>query len=139
MQITQLTDLAINRTSNRAPRVNFRNNLRQGDTSLTPLHFVYEAADCRIFYTPEMIVNVTAQWTTVANIAFKGNSSICVQGSTGKASLPNNSTVNSTSNGPSAPTSPSITPSTGGVGTMVLPLSISSTVFISLIAAFYCL
>jgi hypothetical protein len=28
------------------PGINFQNNLRKGDDSATPLHFVYEAANC---------------------------------------------------------------------------------------------
>lgn len=29
---------------------NFRNNIAEGDASITPLQFVYEAADCRLYY-----------------------------------------------------------------------------------------
>lgn len=34
--------------------VNFKNTIRRGDDLTTPLQFVYEAADCRLFYTPAM-------------------------------------------------------------------------------------
>jgi hypothetical protein len=73
-----------------AGSVNFRNNIRIGDTSVTPLQFVYEAADCRIWYTPEMLYDPTFLWSRVASIAFASNytygtpytSPYCVQGST---------------------------------------------------------
>ncbi|MCJ1265630.1 hypothetical protein MMC22_005510 [Lobaria immixta] len=51
-------------------RFNFLNRIRQGDTSVTPLQFVYEAADCRFFYTAEMHANVSTIWTRVASMAF---------------------------------------------------------------------
>ncbi|KAL9115960.1 MAG: hypothetical protein Q9227_000328 [Pyrenula ochraceoflavens] len=59
--------------------VNFRDGLRQGDPSGVPLQFRYETADCRIFYTPAMTVDVTALWKTVADTAFNGQSA-CVAG-----------------------------------------------------------
>jgi hypothetical protein len=52
--------------------VNSRDGLRQGDATQTPLQFVYEEADCRIYYTPEMVVDETAVWKTVADTAFLG-------------------------------------------------------------------
>lgn len=42
--------------------INFRNNIRQGDESETPLQHIYEAADCRFFYTAEMYANQAAVW-----------------------------------------------------------------------------
>jgi hypothetical protein len=59
--------------------VNARDGIREGDKEETPLHFVYEAADCRIYYTPAMVVDQEAVWKTVADTAFKGQSS-CVAG-----------------------------------------------------------
>ena len=69
--------------------VNARNNYRQGDTTQTPLQFVYEAADCRLWYTPAMIFNVTATWAAVARAQWGVNgTSMCVQNSTkGEGSL----------------------------------------------------
>ncbi|KAM3422157.1 hypothetical protein BST61_g2527 [Cercospora zeina] len=52
--------------------VNARDGYRQNDTSKIPLQFQYEPADCRIFYTPQMTVDMTAQWKTVADTAFNG-------------------------------------------------------------------
>ena len=43
------------------------------------MQFVYEKADCRIYYTPEMVVDETAVWKTVADTAFNGVSH-CVAG-----------------------------------------------------------
>ncbi|OAL33493.1 hypothetical protein AYO20_07179 [Fonsecaea nubica] len=69
-------------------RVNGFNAYRMGEPHNIPLHFAYEAADCRIWYTPEMIVDDTALWNRVAELAFSnrdGNvidSPYCVEGST---------------------------------------------------------
>ncbi len=69
--------------------VNGRNHFRFGDESETPLQFVYEAADCRMWWTREMLYDPVFLWERVANMAFterKGtqfNSKYCVQGSTG--------------------------------------------------------
>ncbi|KAJ4286656.1 hypothetical protein N0V90_012908 [Kalmusia sp. IMI 367209] len=60
--------------------VNFRDGIRDGDESETPLQFVYEDADCRILYTKAMTVDVTAIWKAVADSAF-GDKSHCVAGS----------------------------------------------------------
>jgi hypothetical protein len=86
------SQLPLERASNpaRAGSVNFRNNIRIGDKSVTPLQFVYEAADCRIWYTPEMLYDPTFLWSRVASIAFASNytygtpytSPYCVHGST---------------------------------------------------------
>lgn len=77
---------------------NMRNNIAEGDTSFTPLQFVYEAAECRLFYTPEHMSSVGAIWATVAEQAFGANGtepySLCVDGSTNqKSSLSGNATL----------------------------------------------
>jgi hypothetical protein len=87
-----ISEVPLERASSpaQAGSVNFRNNIRIGDNSVTPLQFVYEAADCRIWYTPEMIYNPTFLWSRVASIAFASNytygtpytSPYCVHGST---------------------------------------------------------
>ena len=59
--------------------VNARDGIRLGDETETPLQFVYEAADCRILYTAEMTVDVTALWKTVADSTWGGKSA-CVAG-----------------------------------------------------------
>ncbi|SMY28899.1 unnamed protein product [Zymoseptoria tritici ST99CH_1A5] len=62
--------------------INYRNAYRQGDETNTPLQFMYEPADCRIFYTPEMVVDQAAVWKTVADAAWNGVKR-CVAGSLG--------------------------------------------------------
>lgn len=64
--------------------VNWKNNYRQGDSSFTPLQYVYEAADCRFFYTPAMAVKQSLVWQRAYDIRW-GNGS-CVAGSTGHPS-----------------------------------------------------
>lgn len=62
--------------------VNFRDGIRDGDESNTPLQFVYEPADCRILYTKAMTVDVTAIWKAVADSTW-GSVSHCVAGDLG--------------------------------------------------------
>ncbi|KAF1828840.1 hypothetical protein BDW02DRAFT_593007 [Decorospora gaudefroyi] len=63
--------------------VNLKDNLRLGDTSATPLQFMFEAADCRMWVTSAMVTDVTAVWAGVADRMFRTNgSSACVEGST---------------------------------------------------------
>lgn len=64
------------------PVVNARDGIRKGDLEEVPLQFRYESADCRIFYTPEMVVDETAVWKTVADVAWNGKAS-CVAGGIG--------------------------------------------------------
>jgi hypothetical protein len=67
--------------------VNLKDNLRQNDNSNTPLEFVYEAADCRMWFTAKMISDVTEVWKGVADRMFMGNGTTsCVEGSTGDKS-----------------------------------------------------
>jgi len=44
-----------------------------------PAQFIYEAADCRLYYEPSMITNVTAIWKKVADAAW--GTGKCVAGS----------------------------------------------------------
>jgi hypothetical protein len=64
--------------------VNFRNNIRKGDESATPLQHIYQAADCRFFYTAEMYVDQTAVWDRAYDSTW-GNME-CIEGSTEHAS-----------------------------------------------------
>jgi hypothetical protein len=68
--------------------INFRDNLRQNDASKTPLEFIYEAADCRMFYTAPMINDVTMVWKGVVDRMFRDDQRkvACVQGSEGNPS-----------------------------------------------------
>ena len=64
--------------------VNGLNNYRMNDTTQTPLQFVNEAADCRLFYTPAMIQNISNVWSAVAQVQWGGSNSTvkCVANST---------------------------------------------------------
>lgn len=79
------TDLPLLRST--AAVVNARDGLRQGDETETPLQFVYEPADCRIFYTPEMTIDISASWRAVADSAFRGINH-CVAGALGTTTAP---------------------------------------------------
>ncbi|CAN9326612.1 unnamed protein product [Alternaria alternata] len=70
------------RSSNNAINVNFRDGIRDGDETNTPLQFVYEPSDCRILYTKAMTVDVTAIWKAVADSTW-GGVSHCVAGDLG--------------------------------------------------------
>lgn len=93
IEVTQLGSLAKNGCAlqNRAAdptlqtalQVNLFNNIAQGDENLTPIQFTYEAADCRIFNTAAMVLNMTATWTAAADV-WRGNFHGCVAGSTGQ-------------------------------------------------------
>ncbi|KAL1616183.1 hypothetical protein SLS56_011507 [Neofusicoccum ribis] len=65
---------------NTAYNVNFRDGIKKDDfEEQTPTQFVYEAADCRIYWTAEMTVDIAAAWKTVADSAW-GTKSACVAG-----------------------------------------------------------
>ncbi|KAK5165600.1 uncharacterized protein LTR77_009129 [Saxophila tyrrhenica] len=63
---------------------NFRNNFREGDSSNTPLQFVYEAADWRFFYTAKMYASQELVWSKAYDIVW-GNAD-AVPDSTGEVS-----------------------------------------------------
>ena len=63
-------------------RINIRDQIRENDN--TPLQFLYDAADCRIFYTADSWNNYTTLWTYASNAVFTNNA-LCVSGSTGHA------------------------------------------------------
>jgi hypothetical protein len=66
--------------------VNLRDNLRQNDASKTPLEFIYEAADCRMYFEQKMVSDVTLVWKGVVDRMFRTGGGLgltkCVQGST---------------------------------------------------------
>lgn len=70
-----------------AANVNFRDGIRKGDESGTPLQFVYEPADCRIFYTPAMTVDASAIWKAAADSKWNGKNR-CAAGSVGEGGYP---------------------------------------------------
>ena len=63
--------------------INLRDQIRKDQN--TPLQFLYEAANCRIFYTPYTFNNLTKLWEYAAD-AIWNKPELCVQGSTGYAS-----------------------------------------------------
>ncbi|KAK2630058.1 hypothetical protein QTJ16_000878 [Diplocarpon rosae] len=83
-QVTVLNKLAaypINRASSTG--INVRDNIlpaNLGDG--LPAQFVREEADCRLFYTRDMVTDVTALWKAAAGAAFKGEK--CVFGGLGR-------------------------------------------------------
>ncbi|KAF2183866.1 hypothetical protein K469DRAFT_667597 [Zopfia rhizophila CBS 207.26] len=66
--------------------INLRDNIRMNDTTNTPLEFVYEAADCRLFYTADMIRDVEAMWKKTVDARWGDSKAVCVEGSTGHKS-----------------------------------------------------
>ncbi|KAL5117080.1 hypothetical protein ACEQ8H_005039 [Pleosporales sp. CAS-2024a] len=61
------------------PGVNVRDGLRRNDTSGIALQFIYEEANCRLYYTPAMTVDITALWKAAADAQWR-NSGQCVSG-----------------------------------------------------------
>ena len=64
-----------------SPSINALDSIAQGDTSMTPLQFTAPTtANCRFFYIPSDIVNVTNTWNRVAKGIKAGGSSLCING-----------------------------------------------------------
>ncbi|PVH77617.1 hypothetical protein DL98DRAFT_591045 [Cadophora sp. DSE1049] len=86
--------------------VNFRDQVRE-DAQEIPLQFIYEAADCRLFYTAEMLADYSVLWQRAADALWE-NQSLCVDGSTGQPSSGNATDLiwgpNSTETNPPAST-----------------------------------
>lgn len=77
---------AYGRTGQTQSVINLRDNIRMNDKDVTPLEFVYEAADCRVFYTGDMVKDVTAVWKKAADARWGDTKNVCVEGSTGHPS-----------------------------------------------------
>lgn len=82
--------------------INYRNNYRKGDETDTPLQFVKDYADCRVFYTAPMMFDPVPLWNTVYDSMWRNGS--CVAGSTGYG----NSTVNGTQTTSGSGATPSV-------------------------------
>ncbi|GJD03496.1 peptidase S41 family protein [Colletotrichum higginsianum] len=63
-------------------RFNYRNAYSRDNVDGYPEQFIYEAANCRLFYTTEMIVDPVEVWTRSADVAW--NKAKCVKGSTAR-------------------------------------------------------
>lgn len=74
---TQYTKNLVFNRAGTGPGLNVRDGLRQNDTSGNALQFIYEEADCRLYYTPEMTFDATAVWKAAADAQW-GNSGKCV-------------------------------------------------------------
>lgn len=61
--------------------VNVLDEIRVGSAPDDPLQFVYQASDCRLFYTGDMIRDIRQLWLAAAKFA-GGDDSVCVPGST---------------------------------------------------------
>lgn len=75
--LNKLSSLPNNRSSSNS--VNLRDNILPGNLNDgLPAQFVVEEADCRLYYTLDMINDVTALWKGAAAAAFNG--APCVAG-----------------------------------------------------------
>ncbi|KAK7426420.1 hypothetical protein QQZ08_007014 [Neonectria magnoliae] len=64
-------------------KVNALNGYTTDDLDGYPVHFRYEAANCRLFYTQRMTKDIREQWRFAAAVAWHGAK--CVPGSTNQA------------------------------------------------------
>ncbi len=67
--------------------INLRDQIRKDQD--IPVQFLYDAADCRIYYTVDTFLDYSKLWTYAAN-AIWSDSKLCVPGSTGYASRSSN-------------------------------------------------
>jgi hypothetical protein len=76
--LTAYTDLPMNRSIDAS--VNVRDNiLRANLEDGTPAQFLYEEADCRVFFEPSMVSDANSVWKRAADVAWGGGK--CVAGS----------------------------------------------------------
>ncbi|KAF1976102.1 hypothetical protein BU23DRAFT_588280 [Bimuria novae-zelandiae CBS 107.79] len=66
-------------------RLSIKMQMRKGDRTATPLQYMYEAADCKIFYTHESFARPEVAWKQVWD-AYLEPEGRCVNGSTGHES-----------------------------------------------------
>ncbi|KAL5313619.1 hypothetical protein ACEPPN_018040 [Leptodophora sp. 'Broadleaf-Isolate-01'] len=72
--------------------INLRDNIPPGDDAGIPLQFVFEPASCRIYYTPQTVINPLTLWLQVHDIAWNGGK--CNYGSIDSDVSTNGSGVN---------------------------------------------
>lgn len=70
----------LTRAGDGGTRVQTQDQIRKGDVNATPLQYIYEAADCRIFYTADSYANPQSAWRQALD-AFQDDKK-CVDGST---------------------------------------------------------
>lgn len=69
-------------------RMNLRSAIRESDTTQTPLQFVYEAANCHLFYTVDDVYDMTNLWGRAYNVTWGGAKCIGGSTTTSDASMP---------------------------------------------------
>jgi hypothetical protein len=75
-----------------AAGVNLRNGIRRNDDGQTPYQFLYEPAECRIFYTKQMALDQSVVWKTVADTVW-GEGNACIAGDNSFSSKQGNLTA----------------------------------------------
>ncbi|CAO2658759.1 Nn.00g064820.m01.CDS01 [Neocucurbitaria sp. VM-36] len=68
------------RVGDSSSRAQSQDQVRKGDKTATPLQYIYEASDCKIFYTADTYADPDAAWKQAWD-AFQDDSK-CVEGST---------------------------------------------------------
>jgi hypothetical protein len=58
-------------------RINSGNIIRKGDDTTTPTQYLYDAANCRQFWTAENLINATTIWTRAAD--YRWGNATCVK------------------------------------------------------------
>lgn len=82
--VNVLGEYLVNRTAGPDfATVNLKNSIAENDPSMTPMQFVFEAADYRFWWTKEMLFDVTKIWERAAEIMWnsQNGSQWCVQNS----------------------------------------------------------
>jgi hypothetical protein len=59
--------------------VNYRDGIRREDDGQTPYQFLHEPAECRMFYTKQMVMDPSVVWKTVAETVW-GRGNACIAG-----------------------------------------------------------
>ena len=80
-KVALLDDLPSRRSTSGTFSLNMADGIQLDDESETPLQFIYQAADCRLFFTPEMISDGSATWKAAARV-MNGDYEMCVRNST---------------------------------------------------------
>lgn len=76
-------DELLTRAGDQNSRIQLQDQIRKGDSSGSPLQYIYEAADCRLWYTAKTLFEPQAAWAA-AWTAFTDNSK-CIKGSTNQS------------------------------------------------------
>ncbi|PLB46888.1 hypothetical protein P170DRAFT_363387 [Aspergillus steynii IBT 23096] len=78
------TEQVFLRVGDSGSRVQVQDQIRKGDSSETPLQYIYEAADCRIWYTAKTLFYPEQAWAAAWNA--HTNHTKCVENSTDQSS-----------------------------------------------------